>query len=222
MNIICISLKQLDCLNSFYVFFSEIYKIKKNDIILILINIIFFIFIQMIFFNYVVSNLYETLLIDKINFVKTLEDNNSNIKSLINNIKTNFIEHYKNNTHDTIEYFNLIKSQREKINNNLTLLYGGIPIFVLCFILLCFFIKNYIQYRNNLKIKETEVCQDNSTISNNNLFIVNEWNLEHTFGLILIILSYTVEVILFFCIISQYEFIGDNYLIYNFLKNVLY
>jgi hypothetical protein len=149
----------------------------------------------MVFFVYVVSNMYEKLLTNKINFVKTLEDNNSNIKTLIHNIKHNFIETYKNNTFDTIEYFNQFKSQRQSINNNLTLLYGGIPIIILCFILLCIFIKKNVK---------------------------NNWNSSHTFGFILIILSYIVEVILFFCIISQYEFVGDNYLIYNFLKNVLY
>lgn len=150
----------------------------------------------MIFFNYVVSTLYETLLINKINFVKTLEDNNYNIKTLIQNVKNNFIENYKNNTFDTIEYFNQLKTQRQSINYNLTLMYGGIPIFVLCFILFCIFIK-----KRNFK---------------------NKWNSSHTLGLILIVSSYVVEVILFFCVISQYEFIGDNYLIYNFLKNVLY
>lgn len=212
---ICIILKKINCLSNYFIcFFNEIYFLLKNmllyiyssvneniqkieisDIVLIIVNLIFFIFIQMIFFVYVVSNLYETLLTNKINFVKTLEDNNSNIKSLIQNIKHDFIENYKNNTFDTIEYFNQLKSQRLSINNNLTLLYGGVPIVVLCFILLCIFIKKNVK---------------------------NNWNSSHTFGFILIILSYIVEVILFFCVISQYEFIGDNYLIYNFLKNVLY
>lgn len=175
---------------------QQIQKIEINDIILIIVNLIFFISIQMVFFNYVVSTLYETLLTNKINFVKTFEDNNSNIKTLIQNVKNNFLENYKNNTFNTIKYFDQLKSQRQSINNNLTLMYGGIPIVVLCFILLCIFIR-----KHNFR---------------------NKWNFSYTFGIFLIISSYIVEVILFFCIISQYEFIGDNYLIYNFLKNVLY
>ena len=44
-----------------------------------------------------------------------------------------------------------------------------------------------------------------------------KWKSVDTLSLFFVTLAYLTELFLFFCVISQYVFIGDQYLIYNFI-----
>jgi hypothetical protein len=48
-----------------------------------------------------------------------------------------------------------------------------------------------------------------------------KWNIVDSLSLCFVRLSYTTELFLFFCVISQYIFIGDLDIIYNFINILL-
>ena len=98
------------------------FYLKRNDLIPIFMNVMFFMAIQTIFFLYVASKQFENVLIDKINIVKVLSENNPYIKSLIQNYKNSYISN-KN--------FDIIISEREKYNNEILLIYCGIPMIII-------------------------------------------------------------------------------------------
>lgn len=167
-----------------YIWSNDIY-LKRNDLIPIFMNVMFFMVIQTIFFLYVASKQFENVLIDKINILKVLSENNPYIKSLIQNYKTSYI---------TNKNFDIIIAERERYNNEILLIYCGIPIIVISILLLyvIFFMKS-----------------DKS------------WNRVDSLSLFFVTLAYLTELFLFFCVITQFIFIGDINLIYNFVVNII-
>lgn len=161
------------------------FYLKRNDLIPIFMNVMFFMAIQTIFFLYVASKQFENILIDKINIVKVLSENNPYIKSLIQNYKNSYISN-KN--------FDIIISEREKYNNEILLIYCGIPMIIIFILLLyvIFFMKSD-----------------------------KPWSKVDTLSLFFVTLAYLTELFLFFCVITQYIFIGDVNLIYNFVVNII-
>jgi len=164
---------------------SHDHCLKRNDLIPIFMNVMFFMSIQTIFFLYVASKQFENVLINKINIIKVLSENNPYIKSLIQNYKNSYISN-KN--------FDIIISERERYNNEILLIYCGIPMIVISIILLyiIFFMKSD-----------------------------KAWNNVDTLSLFFVTLAYLTELFLFFCIITQYIFIGDVNLIFNFIINII-
>ena len=47
------------------------------------------------------------------------------------------------------------------------------------------------------------------------------WSKVDTLSLFFVTLAYLTELFLFFCVITQYIFIGDVNLIYNFVVNII-
>ena len=156
---------------------SHDHCLKRNDFIPIFMKVMFFMAIQTIFFLYVASKQFENVLIDKINIIKVLSENNPYIKSLIQNYKNSYISN-KN--------FDIIISERERYNNEILLIYCGIPMIIISIILLyiIFFMKSD-----------------------------KAWNNVDTLSLFFVTVAYLTELFLFFCIITQYIFIGDVNLI---------
>jgi hypothetical protein len=137
--------------------------------------------IQTIFFLYVASKQFENVLKDKINFIKILSENNQYVYDYIQILKNNYV--------NGKDYTNVIL-QRQKYNNQILVIYCGIPMIVISSILISilFFMKSQ-----------------------------KKWNSVDTLSLFFVTLAYLTELFLFFCVISQYVFIGDQYLIYNFI-----
>jgi len=159
--------------------------LKRNDLIPIFTNVLFFMFIQTIFFLYVASKQFENVLNDKIKLIKILSDNNPYIENVINEYKNNYLSNAN---------FDLIIKERNQYNNDILLIYCGIPIIVISIILL------YV------------------------LFIMksdNKWNKVDTLSLLFVTLAYMTELFIFFCVITQYVFIGDLDIIYNFVNIIL-
>jgi hypothetical protein len=137
--------------------------------------------IQTIFFLYVASKQFENVLKDKINFIKILSENNQYVYDYIQILKNNYV--------NGKDYTNVIL-QRQKYNNQILVIYCGIPMIVISSILIyiLFFMKSQ-----------------------------KKWKSVDTLSLFFVTLAYLTELFLFFCVISQYVFIGDQYLIYNFI-----
>lgn len=162
-----------------------LYHLKRNDYIPIFTNVLFFICIQTIFFIYVASKQFENILINKINIINIISNNNPYIRSLIHN--------YKNNYSPT-KNFDKILYEREIYNNELLLIYCGVPMIIISMILIyiIFFMKSD-----------------------------KPWNKVDTLSLFFVTLAYLTELFLFFCVISQYIFIGDINLIYKFFNFII-
>lgn len=155
--------------------------LHRNDLVPIFMNVMFFMSIQTIFFLYVASKQFENVLKDKINFIKILSENNQYVYDYIQILKNNYV--------NGKDYTNVIL-QRQKYNNQILVIYCGIPMIVISSILIyiLFFMKSQ-----------------------------KKWNSVDTLSLFFVTLAYLTELFLFFCVISQYVFIGDQYLIYNFI-----
>jgi uncharacterized membrane protein len=84
--------------------------------------------------------------------------------------------------------------EREIYNNEILFIYCGIPIIIISIVLLyiIFIMKNKKQ-----------------------------WNQVDSLSLFFVTLAYLTELFLFFCIITQYIFIGDLNLIYIFIVNII-
>lgn len=159
------------------------YYLHRNDLIPIFVNVMFFMIIQTIFFLYVASKQLENVLIDKINFVKILSDNNPLVKSYITEIKKQYLQ----------KDFTDIILKRNTYNNEILIIYCGIPIIVVSILfLIAVFMKSNQQ-----------------------------WSKVDTLSLFFVTLAYITELFLFFCVITQYVFIGDMNLIYNFTFQLL-
>jgi hypothetical protein len=161
------------------------YYLERNDLIPIFMNVMFFMCIQTIFFIYVASKQFENVLKDKISFFKILLDNNPYIKSVVYEYKNQYT---LNKNFDKIIY------EREKYNNEILLIYCGIPMIIASIILI------YILFFMKSKKK---------------------WNKVDSLSLFFVTLAYLTELFLFFCVITQYIFIGDMNLIYNFVINII-
>ena len=160
--------------------------LNRNDLVPIFINVIFFIVIQTIFFLYIASKQFENILKDKLNFIKQLSENNKYVYDIIQKLKKEYIEG-KN-------YSDVVK-QRDKYNNQILLIYCGIPtgIIIICLIYILFFMKSE-----------------------------KSWSNVDSLSLFFITFAYITEIFLFFCVIYQYIFIGDQNIIYNFIYNYFY
>lgn len=165
-------------------YLSGISKLSRNDIIPILVNVLYFMSIQTIFFLFVASKQFENVLKDKLEFVKTLSENNNIVKTYFEEIKTKYV--YKKD-------FTEIINQRNNYNNSILFIYCGIPIIIATILLL---ITLY---------KKSE----------------REWNKVDSLSIMFVTIAYATELFLFFCVITQYIYIGDMNLIYNFTFQIL-
>ena len=98
--------------------------IDRNDLIPVLSNVIFFVIVQTLFFKYVASKQYEVVLESKLDFIKTICNNDPYLKSKIYNFRDNYLKENKD----------LVKKQ-EKIRNEknikLYYMYSGIPFVIM-------------------------------------------------------------------------------------------
>lgn len=109
--------------------FSITECIDRNDLIPVLANVIFFVIVQTLFFKYVASKQYEVVLQSKLDFVKTICDNDPYLKSKIFEFRDKYLEENKNK----------VKQQEKNRNNkNLKLFYtySGIPFVIFTLMLL--------------------------------------------------------------------------------------
>lgn len=160
--------------------------LNRNDVIPIFTNVIFFIVVQTIFFLYIASKQFENVLKDKLNFIKELSENNVYVYNIIQKLKKDYTEG-KN--------YSYIVRQRDKYNNQILLIYCGIPscVIVICLIYILFFMKSE-----------------------------KSWSNVDSLSLFFVTFAYITEIFFFFCVIYQYIFIGDQTIIYNFTYNFFY
>jgi hypothetical protein len=145
------------------------------------------IFLNVIFFI-IVQTIFFIYVASK-QFENVLKEKLNFVKVLSNNNQyiNNIITTLKNNYVIGKDYTNVIL-EREKYNNKLLTIYCGIPMGIICLFLI------YI------------------------LFIMKsdkQWTNVDTLSIFFVTLAYITELFLFFCVISQYIFIGDQYIIYN-------
>ena len=82
--------------------------IDRNDLIPVLSNVIFFVIVQTLFFKYVASKQYEVVLESKLDFIKTICDNDPYLKSKIYDFRDKYLQENK----EKVE-------QQEKIRNEM-------------------------------------------------------------------------------------------------------
>ncbi len=95
----------------------------RNDLIPVVANVLFFMIVQTLFFYYIASQQYETVLVSKLDFVKTMAEENKSFRNTLENLKKDFLE--KNEKHSKDQ-----KKLRDEHNKNLTKKYCGIPILI--------------------------------------------------------------------------------------------
>ena len=69
--------------------------IDRNDLIPVLSNVIFFVIVQTLFFKYVASKQYEVVLESKLNFIKTICNNDPFLKKYIYEFKHKYLDKNK-------------------------------------------------------------------------------------------------------------------------------
>ena len=69
--------------------------IDRNDLIPVLSNVIFFVIVQTLFFKYVASKQYEVVLESKLDFIKTICDNDPYLKSKIYDFRDKYLQETK-------------------------------------------------------------------------------------------------------------------------------
>jgi hypothetical protein len=111
--------------------------IDRNDLIPVLANVIFFVVVQTLFFKYVASKQYENVLESKLDFVKTICDNDNYLRDKIYKIRDDYLENNK-------ELVERQEKIREEKNIKLYYSYSGIPfvIFLLMLLHLIFIMKS--------------------------------------------------------------------------------
>ena len=97
--------------------------IDRNDLIPVLSNVIFFVIVQTLFFKYVASKQYEVVLESKLDFIKTICDNDPYLKSKIYDFRDKYLQENKE------------KVRNEK-NIKLYYMYSGIPFVIFSLMLL--------------------------------------------------------------------------------------
>ena len=103
--------------------------IDRNDLIPVLSNVIFFVIVQTLFFKYVASKQYEVVLESKLDFIKTICNNDPYLKSKIYDFKDKYLEENK----EKVEQQEKIRNEK---NMKLYYMYSGIPFVVFSLMLL--------------------------------------------------------------------------------------
>lgn len=97
--------------------------IDRNDLIPVICNVIFFVIVQTLFFKYVASKQYEVVLESKLDFVRTLCDNDPYIKQQIYTYRDQYLK-------DNADIVKIQEEKRNEKNMKLYYLYSGIPLAV--------------------------------------------------------------------------------------------
>jgi hypothetical protein len=103
--------------------------IDRNDLIPVISNVIFFVVVQTLFFKYVASKQYENVLESKLDFVKTICDNDPFLRDKIYKIRDDYLSTNK----DLVENQ---QNKRDEKNKQLYYSYSGIPFFIFLLMLL--------------------------------------------------------------------------------------
>ncbi len=103
--------------------------IDRNDLIPVLANVIFFVIVQTLFFKYVASKQYEVVLQSKLDFVKTICDNDPYLKYKIYEFRDKYLQENKNIAKQQ-------ENNRNEKNIKLFYMYSGIPFFIFTLMLL--------------------------------------------------------------------------------------
>lgn len=151
------------------------------------------IFTNVIFFM-VIQTIFFLYVASK-QFENVLNDKLNMLKILSDNnsyIKS-IINGYKKKYIEDIN-FSLVITERNNYNNIILFIYCGIPIIIISILLLyvIFFMKTD-----------------------------KKWNNVDSLSLCFVTLAYMTELFIFFCVITQYIFIGDLDIIYNFVNILL-
>jgi hypothetical protein len=191
----------------FLLFISKMQNIKinENDWIIIFASVFFFMVAQTYFFIFIGSKQYENVIISKLDIIKKYGEKNIPFKFLLNSYKKDYLE-----TNES-EINNKAK-EREANNMKLTFEYCGIPIIIVSSLLLILLLLTKTNLITKLNIT--------NKIINNNLK-TTDWSNYNTIGLLLVLLAYITESLMFYFVIKKYNFVNDN-TIYHALFKYIY
>ena len=165
--------------------------LSNSNLILMFVNILFFIVVQILFFKYIASLQFNKIISDKVNIINETIKWNWIIKTFFSNLlKSDYYSNIK-------QKWDEMEKTREQKNNDLILSKMAIIIIPIILIII-FFI-----YRLN----RTELSK-------------SKWNSVEWVMLLLILFAYSTELLFFFFIVKQYEFVGDHSLFYMIYKNI--
>ena len=185
-------------------FISKKQGINENDWIIALSNVLFFMIVQMFFFIFIASKQYETVIISKLDIIKKYAEKNMPFKFLLHSYKNNYLEN------NQVE-INENSKERENNNMKLTYEYCILPIIIVSSIMLLLVVSTKTDFIKKLKIKNTTL---------ENMTEGTQWSEFDTFGLLLVLLAYSTEILFFYFVVKKYEFVNDNAIYNTLFKNV--
>jgi hypothetical protein len=178
--------------------------INENDWVIALSNVLFFMVVQMFFFIFIASKQYEEVIISKLDIIKKYGEKNMPFKFLLHSYKNNYLE----NNEDEI---NKETNERKDNNMNLTYDYCGLPIIIVSTIIVLLVVLTKTNLIEKLKISNVKV---------KDMTKKTVWNQYDTFGLLLVLLAYSTEILFFYFVVKKYEFVNDNTIYNTLFKNV--
>ncbi len=156
------------------------------NIFIILLNALFFITVLVIFFWFIVSNQFETIILDKVDIVTLLAKNNPSIYNYIKDYVNN------NNIEDIKNISDTDKQTRDK--NNVKLFINHMIWWFAVLGILCLIVLLYLVIKGK-------------GITTGDIVLI-----------LLVSVSFTTEIILFFVLIKPWKFIGDFQLMKSLAK----